>query len=160
MLHPIPSLMNINRTDMGEPYDYYMEGITPSIAKLVSACDEERLAVCRALGLNVPPLIKSLQKMYKLTQEDMYELLQNNKAYVGVKSPMNLKHRFIVEDTVSGIVPLASIGNMLGVNTPIMNAFIEIASVVCGRDFRSEGRTAEKLGLNGKTLQEIYAMIS
>jgi len=160
MLHPIPSLMNINRTDMGVPYDYYMEGITPSVAKLVSACDAERLAVCKALGLNVSPLVKSLQKMYNLTQDDMYELLQNNKAYVGVKSPMNLKHRFIVEDTMSGLVPLASIGNMLGIETPIMNAYIEIAGVVCGRDFRKEGRTAEKLGLQGKTVDEIYAMIS
>ena len=68
MLHPIPSLMNVNRTDMGENYDYYMAGITPSIAKLVSACDAERLAVCRALGLEVPSLVHSLQKMYKLDQ--------------------------------------------------------------------------------------------
>lgn len=29
MLHPIPSLMNINKMDLGESYDYYMEGITP-----------------------------------------------------------------------------------------------------------------------------------
>jgi opine dehydrogenase len=90
----------------------------------------------------------------------MDELLQNNKAYVGVKSPMSLKHRFIVEDTMSGIVPLASVGNMLGVATPIMNAYIDIANVVCGRDFRAEGRTAEKLGLAGKSVEEIYEMIS
>lgn len=160
MLHPIPSLMNLNRTDVGQPYDYYLEGITPSVAKLVSACDEERLAVCHALGMEVDPLVKSLQKMYQLTQDDMYELLQHNKAYVGCKSPMSLDHRFIVEDTASGLVPLASIGNMLGIKTPIMNAYIEIASVVCGRDFRTEGRTAEELGLAGKTVKEIYEMIS
>ena len=28
MLHPIPSLMNVNKMDLGESYDYYMEGIT------------------------------------------------------------------------------------------------------------------------------------
>ena len=160
MLHPIPSLMNINHTDAGEGYDYYIQGITPSIAKLVSACDDERLAVCHALGLEVPSLVKSLQEMYKLTQDDLYELLQNNAAYKGLKSPMNLKHRFIVEDTLSGIVPLASIGHMFGVKTPIMDAYIQIASVICGRDFAAEGRTADKLGLAGKTVDEIYAMIS
>ena len=160
MLHPIPSLMNVNRTDMKVPYDYYMEGITPSVAKLVSACDEERLAVCNALGLHPSTLVKSLQKMYQLTQDDMYDLLQHNKAYVGCKSPMDLKHRFIVEDTASGLVPLASIGAMMGVKTPIMDAYISIASVVCGRDFKSEGRTVEKLGLTGKTPTEILEMIS
>ena len=33
MLHPIPSLMNVNKMDLGESYDYYMEGITPHIAE-------------------------------------------------------------------------------------------------------------------------------
>lgn len=50
MLHPIPSLMNINKMDLGQSYDYYMEGITPHIADIISACDKERVAVCRALG--------------------------------------------------------------------------------------------------------------
>ena len=160
LLHPIPSLMNVTRTDSGEGYDYYMAGITPSVAKLVSACDAERLAVCRALGLEVPSLVTSLQKMYGLVQEDLYDLLQHNKAYRGLKSPASLNHRFFIEDTLCGIVPLASIGKMLGVETPIMDAYISIASIVCGRDFRAEGRTAEHLGLEGKSLEEIYQMIS
>lgn len=159
MLHPIPSLMNLNRTDRAQSYDYYIDGITPSIARLVSACDCERLAVCRALGLEVPSLVASLQKTYGLDQTDLYDLLQHNTAYRGLQSPMNLEHRFIVEDLLCGIVPLASIGAELGVKTPIMNAFIEIASVVCGRDFRTQGRTAEKLGLSGKTPAQIRALI-
>lgn len=160
MLHPVPSIMNVNRTDVGENYDYYMSGITPSVAKLVSACDAERLAVCEVLGLEVPSLVKTLQRTYKLEQEDLYELLQNNAAYKGLKSPTSLKHRFFVEDTACGLVPLASIGNMLGVETPVMNAYIMIAGIVCGRDFLKEGRTVEKLGLAGKSLEEIYEMIS
>lgn len=40
-----------------------------------------------------------------------------------------------------------------------MNAFIEIGTVVCGRDFRAQGRTAEKLGLSGKTPEQIQALI-
>ena len=52
MLHPIPSLMNINKMDLGQSYDYYMEGITPHIADIISACDKERVAVCRALGVD------------------------------------------------------------------------------------------------------------
>lgn len=114
---PHPSLMNLNRTDRAQGYDYYIDGITPSIARLVSACDCERLAVCRALGLEVPSLVASLQKTYGLEQTDLYDLLQHNAAYRGLKSPMNLEHRFIVEDLLCGIVPLASIGAELGVET-------------------------------------------
>jgi len=160
MLHPIPSFMNVIRLDNNQPYDYYMEGITPSIARLVTKADEERLAVCKALGLIVPSLLETLQNMYNLAHEDLYELLQHNKAYVGVKSPGGLNHRFMVEDVTCGLVPLASVGQELGIATPIMNAFIEIASVVSMRDFRQEGRTAEKLGLAGKTVEQIYESIS
>ena len=160
MLHPIPSLMNVNRTDSNEPYDYYMAGITPSIAKVVSACDAERVAVCEALGMHPTTLVEDLQKMYHLTENDLYKLLQSNEAYKGLKSPTGVGHRFFIEDTMCGLVPLASIGHMLGVKTPIMDAYIDIATIVCGRDFWKEGRTAENLGLAGKSVEEIHKMLA
>lgn len=160
MLHPIPSFMNIIRIDNKQSFDYYMEGITPSIARLVSAADGERLAVCRALGLDVPSLVETLKQMYNLEYDDLFELIQHNKPYVGVKSPPSTEHRFMVEDVASGIVPLASVGHELGIKTPMLDAFIEIACVISGRDYKTEGRTAEKLGLKGKTVKEIYEMIS
>lgn len=160
MLHPIPSLMNVNRIDSDEGFDYYMEGITPSIAKLIEVADEERLNICKTLDIEMPSLVKNLQNVYGLTQEKLYELLQNNKAYIGVKPPANLEHRFIVEDIVSGLVPFSSLGKLIGVLTPVIDSFIEIGSVICGRDFYQEGRTVEKLGLDGKSVQEIHDYIS
>ena len=88
-----------------------------------------------------------------------YDLIQHIEPYRGLRNPTTVKHRFIVEDTMSGLVPLASIGKMLGIETPMMNAFISIAGAVCGRNFWEEGRTAEKLGLAGKSLEEIRAMV-
>ena len=160
MLHPIPSFMNINKLDAGQNYDYYMQGITKSIAKLVLAADAERLAVCKALGLNVATLVNSLKKMYSLEYDDLYELIQHCKPYEGLKSPATVSHRFMLEDVTSGLVPLASIGKELGVPTPMMDAFIEISCAISGKDYKSEGRTAEKLGLVGKSVDEIYKMIS
>ena len=90
----------------------------------------------------------------------MYELLQNNEPYRGLKPPRDLSHRFVVEDIMSGLVPIASLGDQLGVPTPMIDAFIEIGSVAAGRDFRVEGRTVEKLGLAGKTVEEIHDYIS
>ena len=156
MLHPIPSLMNINKMDLGQSYDYYMEGITPHIADIISACDKERVAVCRALGVDALALGDMLVKTYKLEPKDsLYDLIQSIESYRALRNPTNTKHRFIVEDTMSGLVPLASVGHALGIPTPMMDAFVNIASAVCGRDFWKEGRTAEKLGMAGKTLEEI-----
>lgn len=160
LIHPIPTLMNVVRMDSGQNYDYYLEGITPGVARLVTAADAERCAIGRALGLNLSTMVESIGKTYNLTQTDFYELIQNNQAYAGLKSPPDLRHRFVVEDITSGLVPLASIGKELGVPTPVMDAFIEIACVLAGRDYRKEGRTAEKLGLSGKSAEEILRMVS
>ena len=160
MLHPIPSLMNINKMDLGQSYDYYMEGITPHIADIISACDKERVAVCRALGVDALALGDMLVKTYKLEPKDsLYDLIQSIESYRALRNPTTTKHRFIVEDSMSGLVPLASVGHALGIPTPMMDAFVNIASAVCGRDFWKEGRTAEKLGMAGKTLEEIQEMV-
>lgn len=160
LLHPIPTLMNIINIDNNVEWDYYMEGVTPSIARLVKAADDERLNIAHALGIDSVSLVHMLQKTYNLTQEDLYELLQNNKAYIGVKSPKVLNHRFILEDTLCGTVPLTSIAKVLNVKTPILDAFVEMAEVIVGRNFKIEGRTAEKLNISGKTKEQIYEMIS
>lgn len=160
MLHPIPSLMNINKMDLGESYDYYMEGITPHIADIITACDKERVAVCRALGVDALDLISMLTKTYKLEKKDnLYDLIQSIDSYRALRNPTTTKHRFIVEDTMSGLVPLASVGHSLGIATPMMDSFVNLASAICGRDFWTEGRTAEKLGLSGKTAAEIQEMV-
>lgn len=160
MLHPIPSLMNVNKMDLGQSYDYYMEGITPHVADIISACDKERVAVCRALGVDALALGDMLVKTYKLEpKETLYDLIQSIDSYRALRNPTNTRHRFIVEDTMCGLVPLASVGHALGIPTPMMDAFVNIASAVCGRNFWEEGRTAEKLGFAGKTLDEIQAMV-
>ena len=160
MLHPLPTVMNINKMDLGEPYDYYMEGITPHVARLIEECDKERVAVCKALGLDVLPEAESLVRMYKLEpKDDLYSLIQSIEPYKGLKNPTTTTHRFLVEDTMNGLVPLASVGKELGVKTPVMDSFITLASIICDRDFASEGRTAEKLGFAGKTAEQIREMV-
>lgn len=87
MLHPIPSLMNINKMDLGQSYDYYMEGITPHIADIISACDKERVAVCRALGVDALALGDMLVKTYKLEPKDsLYDLIQSIESYRALRN--------------------------------------------------------------------------
>ncbi len=100
MLHPIPTIMNVNKTDLGQPYDYYMEGITPHIARLIEGADRERMAVRRALGLEAVSEADSIAEMYKLEPKDnLYDLIQTVDPYRGLKNPTTLEHRFLVEDT-------------------------------------------------------------
>jgi len=36
---------------------------------------------------------------------------------------------------------------------------IDLESLMLGKDFKKEGRTVEKLGLAGKTIEEIHDMV-
>lgn len=160
ILHVIPTLMNINKMDMEIPYDYYCEGSTPHIAALMEAADQERAAVCEKLRIQMPSLQEWMEDCYGIQGANLYECIQKNEAYRGVKSPTNLKHRFIAEEIHAGFVPMASIAQELGIDTPIINAFIHIAHVFTGIDYWSEGRTAEKLGLAGLSAEEMRRKIS
>ncbi len=58
-----------------------------------------------------------------------------------------------------GLVPIASLGDMLGVDTPVTHSLITIASTFKAQDFWAEGRTVEKLGLAGMSPREIGTLV-
>jgi len=160
ILHIIPTLMNINRMDSGESYDYYLEGITPHIAALLELADAERKEVCGVLRADLPSLLDWLKDCYHVEGDSLYEAIQKNDAYRGVSCPTDLKHRFISEEVLTGFVPMASIAREVGVKTPMIDSFIYIAQAFTGVDYWKEGRTAEKLGIAGKSVEEIRNYIS
>ena len=53
------------------------------------------------------------------------------------------------------LVPMASIGEMLGVPVPTIRAMIHLASLIQGRDFWKEGRTVDRLGIKGMSVKDI-----
>lgn len=159
VLHCVPMLMNVNRLDAGEGFDYYMEGITPSIARMAEAVDAERVALAKALGVEAVSAAQSVKSAYGLTGDTLYEVIQANEAYRGIRSPTSLAHRFCAEDTFGSLVGFATLGRELGVPVPAMEAVVRCISMAAGIDYFQTGRTAEKVGLKGRTAAEITALI-
>jgi len=58
------------------------------------------------------------------------------------------------------LVPIASIGNQLGVPTPNIDSIIKIGSTILNMDFRKLGRTVDKLGLNNLSSTEIINLVN
>jgi len=50
---------------------------------------------------------------------------------------------------------MSALGATAAVGTPAIDALIEIARHMTGKDFASEGRTLERLGLSGMDGQQI-----
>lgn len=160
MMHPAPTLLNAGRIDCKSSFDYYSEGVTPAITKVVEKIDAERLAIGEALGVKLMPLEEWYKESYGVTGSHLYGLVQNVKAYDGIKGPTTLNIRYIYEDIPTGLVPLSLLASALGLHTPTMNAIVELGNIVLERNFWQEGRTLEKLGLAGKTPEQIREMVS
>lgn len=161
VVHVPGMLANAGRIESGQPFDFYGEGITPAVARLVEALDAERVAVAEAFGYRLPPLRVWLTETYGVTGPTLYHQIQEQHRQVFKHSPApeRLDHRYVDEDVPYGLVPLAGLGRFVGVPTPVTDALTDVASAALGRDFRAEGRTLERMGLSGRTLAELRVLL-
>jgi opine dehydrogenase len=166
IMHPAGMLGNagwIEKT--GGDFLYYREGITPSIGAWIDALDGERLEIVRALGLTPLRFVDIFHGAGLTTTEardsgSAYQAIHESEPNFTIKSPPSLDHRYIKEDVGYGLVPMAEIGKLLGIETPVMDALITLASVALGIDFRVEGLTLEKMGLAGVAPADLQRILT
>ncbi len=161
MFHPAVLMMNAARVeDTHGDFQYYLEGITPSVARVLEAMDAERVALGDALGVSVRTARQWLYLAYDAAGANLHQAVQANNGYKGIMAPVTLIHRYILEDAPMSLVPMVSLGAQLGVETPLMSAVVEICSAMLGQDFWSEGRTVESLGLAGLSVRQIRKVVT
>jgi len=161
IFHPAPTLLNSGRIEStAGDFEYYHEGITPSVASIIERMDQERMAVAAALGIEAISAWDWLGVAYGSSGASLYEAVQNNTGYSGIKAPASLQHRYIFEDVPASLVPMASIGEMLGVDTRTIKSVINLASVAHGIDYWQIGRTAARLGLAGMSAAEVRDFVA
>jgi opine dehydrogenase len=155
MMHPAPTLLNAGRIECRAPFEYYRQGVTPAIARVVEGLDAERLALAAALQVRVPSLLEWYATGYGARGRSLHEAVQQVQGYDGIQGPRSLDTRYLFEDLATGLVPLSLLGGAMGVATPLMRSVVELGNALLARDFWREGRSLEKLGLAGKTPEEI-----
>lgn len=147
VFHPTPFLLNIGRVESKNRFKYYHEGITPSIAALLEQLDQERLSIAESFGITIPTALEWLNENYRLNGTSLYEAIQSNASYREIEAPQDVNSRYVLEDVPMSLVPLSEIGSVARVETPLMDAIIELASKTFNRDFRKKGRSLEQMGL-------------
>jgi opine dehydrogenase len=156
IFHPALTILNAGWIEETHgDFEFYIQGVSPSVSKVLERLDRERLAVAAALGFKATSARDWLYTAYSATGQDLYEAIHANPGYQGIKAPERLFHRYIDEDVPMSLVPIASLGDRLKVKTPTIKFIIHLASVIRDKDFWAEGRTVEKLGLENKTIKEI-----
>lgn len=160
IFHPAVTVLNAGRIESTNgDFDYYTEGITPAVAMILEKMDHERVQVAEALGFRAMTAREWLYIAYDAAGRTLHEAMRANRGYDGIKAPKTIFHRYINEDIPMSLVPISSLGKEVGVETPTIDAIILLGSILHSVDFMTEGRTAERLGLKGKTLKQIRQFI-
>ncbi|MHA1641456.1 MAG: NAD/NADP octopine/nopaline dehydrogenase family protein [Promethearchaeota archaeon] len=145
LLHPAITILNAGAMDGGRPFKFYKEGATPNVCQVLEAIQLEINTIFDKLGVKQYDFCKWANLSYGVNFPGIFETIQNIKPYEGIYAPKQLITRYLTEDVPTGLVPLKSLADFLGVKVPIIESIICISSILCGIDFEKTGRTLENL---------------
>ncbi|HEY8495867.1 MAG TPA: NAD/NADP octopine/nopaline dehydrogenase family protein [Limnochordales bacterium] len=156
MFHPAGTLLNASRIELqGGGFPFYTEGMTPAVCRVIERMDAERRAIAARFGLDLPSAVEMTAKAYGVSGGNLYAVLQANTAYEVGHAPTSLTHRYVYEDTNTGLVPMVSLADLVGVPVPTMRAMVELACAMTGTDFWQTGRNVQRLGLTYRDPEEL-----
>lgn len=141
------------------------EGATPSVARCIEAVDNEILAIRAALRFkDRTPYRHWLyeQGMLDRKRRTTHEAIQASALAASRYrcGPDALRTRYITEDVPYSLVCISSIARTAGVDVPLIDGLIAMASAMNGVDYRAEGRTLRSLGIHAKNRRDLLAAVA
>jgi opine dehydrogenase len=155
VLHPAIMIMNSGWVEDMSDFEFYYQGVTPSVAAVLERLDEERIAVSAALGFQATSARDWLYMAYDAVGRTLYDAMQANLSYRGILAPHIMEMRYLTEDVPCSLVPMSSLGRKFDVKVPVMDSLITIASTMHGCDYHAEGRTVQRLGIANLSLKQL-----
>ncbi len=157
VFHPSITILNSSRIEstMGN-FQFYIDGVTQTVARILEAVDKERVIVARKLRCaNTYTAIEWLSMAYNVVEDNLFDAIHSNPGYVGIMAPRTINVRYITEDVPMSLVPISEFGRALGVRTEVIDSLINIADVIFKKDFRKIGRNLSRLHLEGLNLEQL-----
>jgi opine dehydrogenase len=150
-VHSAPAVLSISAVERsGGNFYHYVDGITPSTARVMKELDGERVAVCRRLGYRTESVAEIFYRagyMGQLTGDWVADM-QSRPVLCEAKGPFDIKYRYYTEDTGVGLTVVHSIGRRLGLAMPTHYALVHLCGVMNGVDyFAACTRSLEALGI-------------
>jgi opine dehydrogenase len=156
IFHPALTLLNSGWIEHTHgDYQFYIDGVTPSVARVLEVLDRERVTVASAVGIRARTSLEWLKLAYDANGSDLHEAVHNQLGYYGIKAPATLTHRYIFEDVPMSLVPIASLGKRYGVSVRGMESIINLGGIIHRTDYWRRGRTVERLGLEQWSVSEL-----
>ena len=141
------ALGNMTRMERGETWSQG-RNVTPNVGRLLEALDQERLAIARALELDVRTVFEHFHLSYHVPLASISEMNQQMHARgTGGTGPATANSRYVIEDVPYGLVVTAALGELAGRPARLHEAGSRILSAMYGRDFAAENELLNALGL-------------
>ncbi|RQH05200.1 MULTISPECIES: NAD/NADP-dependent octopine/nopaline dehydrogenase family protein [Bradyrhizobium] len=158
IMHPAPTIFNLSMIESQHDWLYYSEGITPTIGAFAEDIDQERVALGKSFGFDLPSVRELYRLIYGVQGESLSEICRKNPAYEKIRGQKDLRTRYILEDIPFGLVPMIELGRMQGLSMSRMKLIAELGQYLLkDNSFLSHGRTLANLGLGNMTSEE-FAM--
>lgn len=140
----------------GNKYSLFKYAFTPSVVHCIDKIAAERKAVIEAMGMTVhgepTGMINKVQHLDEHPEVHVF--------YEYMDGPYALDHRYLHEDCGCGGAFAVSAAKRLGLEMPVLTAFLGVAGAINDRDYIHGGRTLENLGFpEGMTMEEIFQKV-
>ncbi len=156
IFHPALALLNSGWIEATHgDFEFYIDGVTPSVAHVLEVLDRERCTVASSLGIRARTGLEWLEMAYNARGENLHEAIHNQSGYYGIKAPPTLNHRYIFEEIPMSLVPIASLADRYGVSVRGIDAIIRLACFIHSTDYWRKGRTLDKLGIKELSVSEL-----
>jgi opine dehydrogenase len=165
VLHPPGAVLGAAWIEAtGGEFTFYVEGMTPGVARVMKSLDDERRAVARAYGHALPGLIVEMQQIGTVepdieNTEDFVAAIAGGSANRRIKAPDSLAHRYYLEDFGHGLLPFLAFAAIAGVAVPIAEALFNLAETLVGTSYRINGRTAAAMNIAGLDREGLISLV-
>lgn len=146
-------------------FTFYVDAMTPGVERVMQRLDDERRAVAKAFGHDLPNLIEEMQLIGTVESNirdttDFAAAIRAGKANQAIRGPDSLDHRYYREDFGHGLLPFIELAGIAGVAVPAAAALFEIAQALCGTAFHASGRSAKSMGIAGLSRAELMRKVA
>ncbi|MEO6032399.1 MAG: NAD/NADP octopine/nopaline dehydrogenase family protein [Burkholderiaceae bacterium] len=161
VLHPPGAVLGAAWVEAtGGEFTFYVEAMTPGVARVMRTLDDERRAVARAFGHDLPSLIEEMQALgtVEASVRDLTDLvgaISSGKANRRIKGPDSLQHRYYLEDFGHGLLPFLALAAAAQVAVPVADSLFKLGESLTGNDYSARGRTAARMGIAGLDRQGV-----
>ena len=160
IVHTPTSTLNMGLAEStGGKGQFYRDGVSPTVAKVLEAVDAERLAVGKAFGLKLMSFVEIINNFYSLNVSSIRQFVVETPYHNNVPNdfPKGPQERYITEDCPYVCVPVNALGKLAGIEMPATEAIITIDGLYNDTNYFQTGRSMDKMGLAGMSVKDIIA---